>query len=41
MSATWADPCTGGGECAVPERLGDLAASFVVARNPEAGSKLG
>jgi hypothetical protein len=25
----------------VPERLGDLAASFVIARNPEAGSKLG
>jgi hypothetical protein len=41
MSTTWADPSTGGGECAVPERLGDLAASFVVARNPEAGSKLG
>ena len=41
MSISWADPSTGGGGCAMAERLADLAASFVVARNPEAGSTLG
>src|ERR671919_982887 len=41
MSMSWADPSTGGGECAVPERPGDLAPSFVIARNPEEDSRLG